>query len=231
MTAKRKKLLTWAAPRLGYAYIRFLGLTMRFEGDNHEKWTRLRAEVGQCILAFWHSRLAMMPYGYGGDRIVVLSSRHRDSQMLAWILHRFGMESAWGSSTRGGSAGMRELVRRAREGYDIAFTPDGPRGPRRRAKPGVVTTAKLSGLPIMPVAYSARPAQRLRSWDRTLVPRPFSRGLFLYGEPVRVPESADATEIERLRELVEARIDDVTDRADLEVGLPVEEARPARDAS
>jgi lysophospholipid acyltransferase (LPLAT)-like uncharacterized protein len=126
---------------------------------------------------------------------------------------------------------MRELVRRAREGYDIAFTPDGPRGPRRRAKPGVVTTAKLSGLPIMPVAYSARPAQRLRSWDRTLVPRPFSRGLFLYGEPVRVPESADATEIERLRELVEARIDDVTDRADLEVGLPVEEARPARDAS
>ena len=213
-------------PRVGYAYIRLLRLTMRIEFRNREVLDRARSEAGQYILVFWHSRFVMMPYCYPGDRMVVLNSRHRDSRMLVKILERFGLEGAWGSSTSGGARGLRELLRRVRDGYDVGITPDGPRGPRRRLKPGAIATARLSGLPIIPVTFSARPAKRLGSWDRTLVPYPFARGLFIYGEPLAVPRDADEPSREELRAALESEMDRLTDLADDEVGLPVEPPRP-----
>ena len=145
--------------------------------------------------------------------------------MLAWILERFGLETAEGSSSRGGALGLRDVLRRVKRGYDVGIAPDGPRGPRRRAKPGVVAAARLSGIPIVPVAFAARPGKSLLSWDRTLVPFPFGRGLFLYGEPIRVPRDADADESARVLADVESALDRITDRADREVG-----ARPEPDA-
>jgi lysophospholipid acyltransferase (LPLAT)-like uncharacterized protein len=213
-------------PPLGYAYIRLLGATMKLEYRHREVLERVRREHGHYILAFWHSRFVLMPFAYPGERLVVLSSRHRDSRMLAGILQRFGLTSAWGSSTEGGSRGLREVLRRVRAGYDVGFTPDGPRGPRRRAKPGVVATARLGGLPIVPVTFSARGARRLRSWDRTLVPRPFARGLFLYGEPITVSRDADEERQEEIRARLETELDRLTDLADTEIGAPLEEARP-----
>jgi lysophospholipid acyltransferase (LPLAT)-like uncharacterized protein len=213
-------------PRLAYAYIRLLRRTMRIEYRQAEVLERVRREHGSYILAFWHSRFVLMPFAYPGGRIVVLASRHRDGRMIGEILRRFGLECAWGSSTTGGAGALRDILRRVRAGYDVGFTPDGPRGPRRRAKPGVVATARLGGLPIVPVAFSARPARRLRSWDRTLVPRLFARGLFVYGEPIPVDRDADAREQEAIRERVEAELDRLTDLADAGVGTPVEEARP-----
>lgn len=188
-----------------------------------------RADPGHYILVFWHSRFAMMPFGYPDRRLVVLSSRHRDSQALAKILQRFGLESAWGSSTRGGAAGVHAVIRKVRAGYDVGITPDGPKGPRRRVQPGVVAIARLSGLPIIPVAFSAAPARRLRSWDRTLLPKLFSKGLFVYGAPIRVPRQADDAEQERLRLLVESELDRITDAADLDTGVGLEDPRVPED--
>jgi len=222
----REKLLLAVVPRLGYAYIRLLRLTMRFDYRNRDVLERARAEAGHYILAFWHSRFVMMPYCYPGERLVVLSSRHRDSRMLARVLGRFGLERVWGSSTEGGALGLRALLRRVREGCDVGFTPDGPKGPRRRAKAGVVAAAKLSGLPIIPVTFSASRARRLKSWDRTLLPKLFGRGLFIYGEPIRIPRDAGEAEVERLRSVLESELDRLTDAADGEVGIPLEEARP-----
>ena len=139
-------------------------------------------------------------------------------------------KSAWGSSTRGGAGALREIVRRIRKGADAGFTPDGPRGPRRRVQPGVIAAARLSGKPIIPVAFSARPARRLRSWDGTLLPHPFARGLFIYGEPLRVPRSADGAEEENCRLALEADLDRLTDLTDTEMGLPPEEPRPEVDS-
>jgi lysophospholipid acyltransferase (LPLAT)-like uncharacterized protein len=214
------------APPLGYAYIRLLRATMRLEYSGRENLDRAREATGTYLLAFWHSRFVMMPYAYPGDRMVTLSSRHRDSLMLARVMQRFGIEQAWGSSTRGGVAGLREIVRRIRSGYDAGFTPDGPKGPRRRVQPGVIAAARLSGSPVVPVAYSARPFRRLRSWDRTLLPLPFSRGLFLYDEPLEIPRSAGDEEQEELRLELERRLDRLTDEADRRVGIPLEDARP-----
>jgi len=168
----------------------------------------------------------MMTYCYPDRNMSVLSSTSRDSQLLARILWRFGHKSAWGSSTRGGAGALREIVRRIRAGSDAGFTPDGPRGPRRRVQPGVIAAARLSGKPLIPVAFSARPFRRLRSWDGTLLPFPFGRGLFLYGEPLRVPRDADDAAQERCRLALEEALDRLTDRADAEVGIPAEEPRP-----
>lgn len=212
-------------PRLGYGYIRLLQRTMKLEYRNREVIDRIRVDPGAYILTFWHSRFVMMPYGYIGDRLVSLSSTHRDSRMLAQILRHFGFASAWGSSTEGGARGLRQVLRHVRDGYDVSFTPDGPRGPRRRVKAGVVATAKLTGLPIVPTSFSAFPARRLRSWDRTLLPRPFSRGVYAYGEPIRVDRRADDAEIERVRLAVEQELDRLTDGLDEECGIGPEEPR------
>lgn len=225
MNPLAERLLLALAPRAGYAYLRLCRATMRIEYRGRDVLDNLRADPGHYILAFWHSRFAMMPYVYPGGRITVLSSLHRDSEILARILLRFGLDLSKGSSTRGGVAGMRDILRKVRDGFDVGFTPDGPKGPRRRVKMGVVTTARLTGLPVVPVAFSARPAWRLRSWDGTLVPRPFTRGLFLYGEPIVVPREASGEDEERWRLRLEDALDRITDDADRATGLPVEEAR------
>ena len=226
MNPTARKLVDAVAPRLAYWLIRFLRLTMRVEYRNREVLGRARRQSERYILAFWHSRFVMMPYCYPDRRIVVLHSRHRDARMLAQVMERFGLAQAWGSSTAGGATGVRQILRKVREGHDVAISPDGPRGPRRRCQPGVIATARLTGKPVIPVAFSARPARRLASWDRTLVPWPFARGLFLYGEPVDVPRDADETEQERLRQRLEAELDRLTDRADEEMGIQLEDPRP-----
>jgi hypothetical protein len=215
------------APRLAYAYLRLLRRTMRLEYRNAAALERARAGGSRYLLAFWHSRFLMMPWAYPDRRLVVLHSRSRDARILAGVLERFGLESAWGSSSAGAVAGLRELLRRTREGYDVGLAPDGPRGPRRQAKPGVVAAARLTGLPIVPVGFSASRARRLASWDRTLVPWPFSRGLFVYGEPLSVPPGSSDAEREALRGRLERELDRLTDHADAEVGLDLESSREA----
>ncbi len=227
MNPLREKLALAIVPPLGFAYIRFLHATMRFEFRGTEHLERARRDHGGFILTFWHSRFLLMPYSYPGPRLTVLSSRHRDAEMLNRILVRFGLEISRGSSTRGGTEALLDILRKVKRGYDVGITPDGPRGPRRRVKPGVIVAARLAGIPMVPVAFSASPARRLRSWDRTVIPRPFSRGLFLYGAPIQVPRDADDTEAERLRLRVETELDRVTDAADEEVGLGREDPRPA----
>lgn len=206
-------------PWAGYLYIRLLKWTTRVVRQNDQALEGIRAEGGQYILAFWHSRFVMMRYVYPDTRIVVLISQHRDAQRLGKILERFGLSTAAGSSTRGGVAGMRQVLRHVRDGFDVGIAPDGPKGPRRRVKVGVITTARLTGLPIVPVTYSCSRAVRLRSWDRTLLPKPFGRGIFRYGDPIHVPRDADEAEEERLRRRLEAILGDMTDEVDREAGI------------
>jgi lysophospholipid acyltransferase (LPLAT)-like uncharacterized protein len=205
-------------PPLAYAYIRLVRATSRLEYRGREVLDEARREGGNYILAFWHSRYVMMPYCYPGPKLTVLISQHRDSELLGRLLARFGLDVSRGSSTRGGIAGMRDVLRKVAAGYDFGIAPDGPRGPRRFVKPGVVTAARIGGLPIVPVAFSAAPAWRLRSWDRTLVPRPFSRGLFVYGRIVRAPRDASESAQEALRLELERELDRVTELADGETG-------------
>ena len=99
-------------------------------------------------------------------------------------------------------------------GGHVAITPDGPKGPVRRVKAGVIELSRLSGMPILPVAFGASPAIRLQSWDRFLVPYPFARGVFVWGEPLRVPADPDRSATEAFQSILAARLNALTDEAD-----------------
>jgi lysophospholipid acyltransferase (LPLAT)-like uncharacterized protein len=194
LQAGRRSLAGWrigAAAWLAAALIRLLraGVRLRHHGDGE---VRRREAAGEpFILAFWHRHLLLMPYAYRGRRISVLVSRSRDGELIAATVARFGIDASRGSSSRGGAAGLRELLRKAASGWDLAFTPDGPRGPAGVVQPGVVMAAAATGFPIVPVAVAASRCRRLRSWDRFLVPLPPATVHFAYGPALVVERRAD----------------------------------------
>ncbi len=148
-----------------------------------------------AVYALWHEHLLPLAFAHRRSGAVALVSEHRDGEILVRILRRLGLGAARGSSTRGGSRGLREMVRAGREGRPVAFTPDGPRGPARNCKPGVVRAAAETGLPVVPLAAAASSGRRLDSWDRFLVPSPFTRIYLSRGQALRVPRDvADAWE-------------------------------------
>ena len=207
---------------LAVAYVRLLYRTVHLEHVGRESLLEARREAGAVVLSVWHSRLVMIPNAHLDAPLTVLVSRHGDGRRLGRLFNTLGFELAFGSSSRGGAIGMREALRAAARGHAIGLAPDGPRGPRREAKDGVVALARLSGLPILPVAYSARPFRRLKSWDRMLIPFPFGRGVIVYGEAIYVPRDSDEAALERLRGRVDEELDRVTDEADRRMKIPLE---------
>jgi len=171
------------------------------------------------ILAFWHGRLLMMPYCWRrGVAMNMLISRHPDGRLIARTIGHFGLGAVAGSSGKGGRAALREILRAIGRGECVGITPDGPRGPRMRASPGVVDIARLSGVPVLPAAFATSRRKVLGSWDRFVVPLPFSRGVFVWGAPIAVPRNADAGAREAARRQVEDGLNAVTAEADRLVG-------------
>jgi len=175
-------------------FIRLLRSTVRLRHHGDERLREWERGDQRFILAFWHRHLLLMPYAYRGRRISVLVSQSGDGELIARTVARLGIDSSRGSSSRGGIAGMRSLLRKAAEGWDIAFTPDGPKGPASEVQPGVILAAASTGLSIVPVAVAANRAKRLHSWDRFLIPLPFSTIHFVYGEPLAVARRGDLGE-------------------------------------
>ncbi|HTN43405.1 MAG TPA: lysophospholipid acyltransferase family protein [Nitrospiria bacterium] len=149
-------------PWLGYGVIRGLRWTMRIKTLNGGMTDALWNEGRNFIVAFWHGRQLMVPYAYKGKRGTVLISQHRDGELIARTVAYFGFHAVRGSTTRGGARALRRLVQSARSGNDVGVTPDGPRGPRQTVQPGVVELAKLTGLPIFPLTFSASKKKSFR---------------------------------------------------------------------
>lgn len=193
---------------LAFLVVRAINATLRVRhvGVEHVQSTP------QYILAFWHEcLLPVLGSARWKKPIVVMVSRSKDGELIAQALAWYGVESARGSSSKGGSAALREMIRDARAGKNIAFTPDGPRGPARILKDGLVYAAQATGLPIVPLAFDARAKKRLSSWDRMLIPRPFTRGVCVYGAPITVPRDGD---IETWRQTLERTLNDLAAEAE-----------------
>ncbi len=188
---------------LGSLLVLVLGRTLRVEWLGQEHDTLLEKAGKKKIYVFWHEHLLTLTYTHRRRGICVLVSRHRDGEFIAKVLHRLGFSTARGSSSRGGSEGALEMCRSYRKGWDLGVTPDGPRGPRRRAQPGAVRLAQLTGASLLPMAVAAEKRIVLNSWDRFQIPLPFSRVVIAYDEPVEVARSASASEIDALRERLE----------------------------
>lgn len=159
-------------PPIGASVVRGLGRSMRMDSRGHEQVDALYRQGQHIILAFWHAQQLMIPTGYRGTGANVLISQHQDGEIIARLISRFGHRAVRGSSTRGGALALRELIRLGRSGADLVVTPDGPKGPRQIAKPGVVQLAKATGLPIVPLAFNCSKKNCSRvgigSWSRIL---------------------------------------------------------------
>lgn len=163
------------------------------------------------IYAFWHE--SMLTPATFRTRIHVLISRHADGELIAQVCRFLGFQVARGSSTRGGVPALLKLYRRTGRTH-IAFTPDGPRGPRRRVQPGVIYLASLTGLPIVAAGVGFSKAWRARSWDRFAIPRPFGTSACVIAPPVYVPPGLGRDDLERYRLLVEAHLATATAAAE-----------------
>jgi len=205
------RLLLATLPGLGALWLRLARATMRLE--SHGRDSAIPADGGPLIYAFWHSQLAMMPWMQLRPPSVVPVSRSKDGEWTARLFARLHCETVRGSTTRGGAAALRGLVRAARDGKDLAITPDGPKGPAKEVQPGAIWLARLTGRPLLPVAFACRPCFRVGSWDRTIVPLPFSRGVFEYGEPLWVARDAGNQAAEQARGDLRARLEGTTERA------------------
>lgn len=180
-----------------------LAASWRYHTSGDDAWRRLQLERVPLVFVLWHE--VMLPllwhHRHQGHSIVV--SEARDGQYLADYACRLGFHPVRGSSTRGGIRALLGAVRVLEQGGSVAFTPDGPRGPRRVMKPGAVVAAQRGGAAIVPVHASARSAWRLRSWDRFCVPKPFTRVDLRYSTPVPVGDG-EAGIARGVREVTEA---------------------------
>ena len=165
-----------------------------------------------AIGALWHQNFLFYAWYFRQRGYLVMSSWSRDGEIMVRVMRPLGYRHVRGSSSRGGAEAMHDLVQRVRKGQTAAIVADGPRGPARVAKTGVVVAARHTGLPVIPAgAYCCR-AKRLRSWDRTALPRPFSRIILSFGEPIHVPDKLTPEGVEEWR----IRIEDAVTRVEVE---------------
>jgi hypothetical protein len=201
-------MLPLLVPAVAAGAIRLLHLLLRIETVGEEFPREFWRQGRPVILSFWHDQLLMMVKGYRGPGARILISASQDGELIARTMARFGQGAVRGSSSRGGRAAFKALLQLSREPFDLVFTPDGPKGPRHRVKEGVVQLARLSGRPVIPMAFACSRGRRFASWDRFLLPYPFGRGVYSFGPPLFYGEG-DTPEgfLQRLQQAMEENDD------------------------
>lgn len=196
-----------------WAVLRLVAATLRYR-INDPHGLAEQTDCRQMIYCVWHNRLALsmkLYYSYGrrhhdAPGLAGLVSASKDGAFLAAILQRFGVTAVRGSSSRRGPQALLELTTWSERGYDLAITPDGPRGPRYAIQEGVMSLAQVTGLPVLPVSYFLKHKVQLKSWDRFQIPLPFTTCEVTAGRFFHVPREATDGEREALRQQLEAEL-------------------------
>ncbi len=200
---------------LGWLFMLLLGKTLKIEIKGEGPLKRLRKKGERVIYAFWHGRMLLPTYHLRNQSIYALVSRHRDGEYLARILHHLGSRTLRGSTSRGGGRALLLMAKKLKEGFDGAFTPDGPRGPIYKVKEGVIRLAQKTQMPIIPLSSNAnRRKVYLDNWSKFILPRFFSRGIIIYGKPIRVPPKASQKIIKEKTQELEEVLNRLTEEAD-----------------
>ncbi|TAN38151.1 MAG: DUF374 domain-containing protein [Nitrospirae bacterium] len=208
----KKRLAKNILPVVIYCFMRVLYSSLRVSIVGREIPDPFHNSDRGVVFAFWHSMLlAMAGAPYGGRSMHVLVSRHGDGELIGEVMRLFGFSLVRGSSSKGGGEALKELVTLIQKSRDISITPDGPRGPAEEAKPGIAQLARLTGAPVIPVAYSGSRLTILKTWDRFRIPCPFSKIHFVVSEPLFCQEGED---VEAFRLRIETALREVTARAD-----------------
>lgn len=182
----RLRLSPGAARLMGGPLLRSLASSWRIALQNEDRWRALYDARQPHVFLLWHEALLPLLWQHRHQGVGIVVSEAREGRYLAEFAAGLGYRSLYGSSTRGGTRALLGAVRELRAGRAVAFTPDGPRGPRRELKPGVVAAAQRGAAPIIPLHAEADRAWRLHSWDRFVIPKPFARVRISYGRPFEV---------------------------------------------
>ena len=198
----------------GYWALRIIGSTLRWEVDGWENHKAIETAQKRIIYTFWHGRIFMATYFWRNRGIVVMTSQNRDGEYIARVIRRFGYGAARGSSSRGGRRALVEMIQEMRNSRDIAFTIDGPRGPRYVAKPGAVWVASKTGDAVFPFHVSPQKKWTLRSWDEFQIPKPFSRVVVLMAPPIFVKPDATEKELDQAQRQLQSSLETLRERGD-----------------
>ena len=212
-----RKQLAASSAGLAAWVVRFLCATMRVRTVDEDRFFGI---VEGKILCLWHGRPLPPTARMRGVPLSVLISLSRDGELINDVLATMGFGAVRGSTGPSGARALASCIKLLRSGGIVVVTPDGPRGPSGVVQAGVFTMARKSGCPIVPIGCSARPRLLLKSWDRFMVPLPFSRAVILFGQPLHVPEDADTQTIEQLRLELQATMRRLQDDADRALGMP-----------
>jgi len=216
----KRKIIKKVAPFFVSNLLKLLHKTIKWEIVGAEN---LKDIEGPVIFSFFHGRMMMLGFIYRKLRkdrkIKMILSPHFDGEIGALIAEKFGVGSIKGSSSKGSLKLLKEISKI--KDCDIGITPDGPRGPFQKVKSGVTYISKVTGFPIIPVAYSVDKGKKLKSWDKFLVPYPFSKGVYVIGKPIYVPDDLGKEEIESFSKHIEDEMVKINDLADSIAGLKV----------
>lgn len=203
------KLKTLLASFVVYLAVRLLLATYRIQvlGDEHRASAAALHARGSFCIALWHEQLMSCILSHKGQAFAPLASLSSDGDIVSWVVERFGFHPIRGSSSRRGAEARDELVEITDRGWFTAVTVDGPRGPRRRVKGGVVDIARRSGVAILPLVAVADRCWQLRSWDEFKIPKPFARIAVRYGPMVAVPEGTQGLAFGAAKAQVKAGLD------------------------
>src|SRR2546427_458676 len=211
----KDRLLIHAADLAFFLLIKLIGKTIKFEIDGWENWEASVRDNRIPIYTFWHDRVFLSTYFWQRRGIVVMTSRSFDGEYIARFIQRFGYGAARGSSSRGATGAVVEMVRLMRAGCPTAFTIDGPKGPLYEAKMGSVLLAKKTGFPILPFTITAKrfwPVKK--SWDQFQIPKPFTRARVFIATPIYVASDANDKALDTKRAELQAALDEINQRGD-----------------
>lgn len=197
---------TWLKRRILWGLVGLLGPSTRLVRINWQVMEALEAGDAPYLIGFWHNNILSAVHTLKHRDLPAMISRSKDGDDIAWVLARFGFEGLRGSASAGGLGVMRDAMRRLAGGKPVIVTPDGPRGPRYRVKPGIVSLARKRGVPIVPMAWSHSRRWEFGSWDRMRLPKFFSTVTVLVGDPLffdgtgsSVEDREAFEEVDRLR--------------------------------
>ena len=211
----KDRILIRVADLVFFVLIKILGRTVKFEVEGWQNWEAASSNGKIPIYTFWHNRVFLSTYFWRQRRIVVMTSRSFDGEYIARFIQRFGYGAARGSSTRGATGAVVEMVRLMRAGCPTAFTIDGPKGPRYVAKMGAVLLAKKTGHPILPFTITAAKSwEAKKSWDGFQVPKPFTRARVDIAAPIFVLPDVSDEELNAKRDELQRALDDLNQRGE-----------------
>ncbi len=200
----------------GYWFIRLIGPTLRV-CVSREDGAQETVDQRPLIVSFWHACMIPATYVCRDIGVRVMSSNSYDGEYMGRIIRKFGFVAVKGSSTRNAVRALLGLRRALQEGWTVAFTLDGPRGPRRKVKPGPVALARSSGVPLSTFHMAVDRAWVLNTWDRLIIPKPFSRVLMRFGKLIPVPTDAPDEDLERYQQGLQESLDRVREFAEANI--------------